>query len=147
MKISWGKGIVVSIVIFVLITAALVVVSFMQRIDLVANNYYEKEIKYQEQIETMKNTARLNNPVKVTQDVHSVVVAFNDSLDFSKIMGTVKFYRPSNEQKDFSIPLKVENNGKMSVSSDSIEKGFWKIQLNWSVDGNKYFNEVSIILQ
>ena len=147
MKISWGKGIVISIVIFMLITIVLVVISFMQRTDLVANNYYEKEIKYQEQIETMKKTALLNNPVSVSQGDNSIVVAFNDSLDYSNVMGTMKFYRPSDEKKDFSIPLKVENNGKMYVSSDSIEKGFWKIQINWSIDGNKYFKEVSIVLQ
>lgn len=147
MKISWGKGIVISLIFFMLITIVLVVISFMQRIDLVANNYYEKEIKYQEQIETMKKTALLNNPVSVSQGENSVVVMFNDSLDFTKIMGTMKFYRPSDEKKDFSIPLKIENNGKMYVSSESIEKGFWKIQINWSVDGNKYFKEVSIVLQ
>ena len=39
---TWGTGIAISIVLFVIITAVMVWIAFIQKVDLVANNYYEK---------------------------------------------------------------------------------------------------------
>ncbi len=147
MKISWGKGIVVSIIIFVLITAVMVWIAFMQKVDLVANNYYDKEIKYQDQIELMKNSSSLKEKISVKQDGNSIEILFPASLDFSNAMGQVKFYRPSDSGKDFSLPLKLDSNGKMFVSSEQISKGLWKVQLNWTLNNKNYFNQESVIVQ
>jgi hypothetical protein len=48
---SWGKGIILVFVVFVLGIGVLVYRSMTKNIDLVTTNYYEKELKYQEQID------------------------------------------------------------------------------------------------
>ena len=48
---DWGKGILLTIIAFVAFIMTLVVISVKQDdIHLVTENYYEKEIKYQDQI-------------------------------------------------------------------------------------------------
>lgn len=147
MKNSWGKGIVISIVIFLVITTVMVWIAFMQKVDLVANNYYEKELKYQERIDVMKNSSSLKGRILVSQNSKSVDIQFPDSLDYNVIMGNVKFYRPSDSDKDFSLPVKLDSKGIMSVTSDKISKGMWKIQINWTMKDKNYFSEESLMVQ
>jgi nitrogen fixation protein FixH len=147
MKNSWGKGIVISIIIFLVITAVMVWIAFMQKVDLVANNYYEKELKYQERIDVMKNSSSLKGRILVSQNSKSVDIQFPDSLDYNVIMGNIKFYRPSDSDKDFSLPVKLDEKGIMSVISDKISKGLWKIQINWTMKDKNYFNEESFMVQ
>ena len=140
MKISWGKGIAISLVVFVVVVGVMVVISFMHKTDLVANNYYEKELKYQDQIEMMKNYASLNEKITVKQTGNSLVIRFPKSIDFTNAMGVVKFYHPSEEVNDFTLPLKLDSDGVMALNWDKTSKGLWKVQLNWSLNDKKYFN-------
>ena len=56
---DWGKGILLTIIAFVGFIMTLVVISVRQDdIHLVAENYYEKEIKYQDQIEREKSAGQ-----------------------------------------------------------------------------------------
>lgn len=147
MKNSWGKGIVISLVAFVVVVAVMVLIAFIQKTDLVANNYYENELKYQDQIDMMKNTASLKEKVTVSQAGNSLAIRFPGSIDFSNVMGIVKFYHPSDAVNDFSLPLKLDSDGLMAINWEKISKGLWKVKLNWSLKDKKYFSEVSIIIQ
>ena len=64
-----------------------------------------------------------------------------------KIKGEITFYKPSNAKDDFKLPLQVDSENKMGIGTDKLEKGFWKIQIDWSADTNKYFNESSFTLK
>ena len=62
-KFNWGTGIFISIASFMIITIILTFVFMNQRVDLVANDYYEKTLTYQKQIDTYKRTAKLKEMV------------------------------------------------------------------------------------
>ena len=64
MKISWGTGIAATYIIFVLATLGMTYAMMTKNVDLVSTNYYEKEIKYQEQIDKINNTSGLNDKLK-----------------------------------------------------------------------------------
>ncbi len=61
---SWGKGIILVFVIFILGIGIMVYKSMTKNIDLVTSNYYEKELKYQEQIDKINNSNRLEEKLK-----------------------------------------------------------------------------------
>ena len=56
----WGKGILFSIIIFLAGTAFMVVIAVNSPADLVVKNYYEKGVKYQEQIDRINRTNALS---------------------------------------------------------------------------------------
>jgi hypothetical protein len=130
MKLNWGKGILITIVMFVIIIFIMVGISMTKNVDLVANNYYEKEIKYQEQIDLMKKTNSLKENAKIDFDGINVNISFPKSADISSIKGTVNFYRPSDSKKDFNIPINADADGIMKIENDKFPKGLWKVRLS-----------------
>jgi hypothetical protein len=50
-KLNWGTGIVITIIVFPLISFAMIFHFMNQKVDLVTDNYYEKTLVYQNQID------------------------------------------------------------------------------------------------
>ena len=51
MKFNWGTGIFLLYAGFAAVTIALVIFAMTKKVDLVTDNYYDKELKYEEQIQ------------------------------------------------------------------------------------------------
>ena len=64
-KWNWGWGIFLTIVIFMGIIVAIVASMMNREVDLVTDRYYDKEIKFQQQIDKEKRTAALNENIKI----------------------------------------------------------------------------------
>jgi hypothetical protein len=61
---DWGKGIVITLIVFISLMVGLVTICVKQDdIHLVTQNYYEEEIKYQDQIDKMINANSLGYKV------------------------------------------------------------------------------------
>jgi len=73
---SWGKGIILVFVVFVLGIGILVYRSMTKNIDLVTTNYYEKELKYQEQIDKINNTNSLKEKIKIEYNGSVILITY-----------------------------------------------------------------------
>ena len=60
MKLNWGNWIAVAYSVFVLFIIAMVYLAFGEKWDLVAENYYEQEIQYQDKINSIENVMMYN---------------------------------------------------------------------------------------
>jgi hypothetical protein len=145
-KFSWGTGIVIGIVIFVVISVSMTIIFMMQDVNLVSDNYYEKSLVYQEEIDKQSRTKTLNEQVKINFNGQAVNVLFPTEYSVKKISGEIFFYRPSNPKLDFVLPIQVIN-GNQIIPVTRLEKGFWRIKLNWVMDGNGYYNERAITIE
>lgn len=142
-KFNWGLGILLSIILFM--TASLIAVFFMMNrdVDLVANNYYEKEIKYQNQIDMEKRTSKLNEKIDVRVSNKTLFVSFPDTVN---ITGKLYFYRPSDYKKDFTIPISLDNKREQSVDVSNLLKGYWRLKVNWIMNNNEYYSEQPVYI-
>ena len=142
---NWGKGILIVCGSFVLGIGVMVYTSVTKNIDLVTKNYYDEELKYQQKIDKVYNTHNLNE--KVTFDVteNSLIISYPKST--INIIGEVTFYRPSDEKKDFKLPVELNEQSKQVIATDKLQKGFWKVQVNWNTNGTDYYSEEKIIIQ
>ena len=143
----WGKGILVSIIVFLAGTAFMIVIAVNSPSDLVVRNYYEKGVKYQEQIDRINRTNTLSEQADIKFIGRGLFIRIPKIFSPDKIKGEVLFYRPSDASEDLKVPLSVDSTGSMLVSTDRLEKGFWKVQLNWSCDDKDYFKETSFTKQ
>jgi nitrogen fixation protein FixH len=143
---SWGKGIILVFILFVGGIGVMVYKSMSKNVDLVASNYYEKELKYQEQINKINNTNALAVPLKVTVNAESIELEYPPAVSHD-ITGEVAFYRPSDSKNDFKIPVKTDNDNKQVISTTSLRKGMWKLKVNWKSGGKDYFNEEKVMIQ
>ena len=145
-KFNWGTGIFISIASFMIITIILTFVFMNQRVDLVANDYYEKTLTYQKQIDTYKRTAELKEMVSFNYAGDKINLSFPDSFLRQVDNGKLYFYRPSDSKKDFIIPIQLDKNGRQTFNTVKIDKGYWKVEIEWSMNKQNYLMEKSVLI-
>lgn len=138
---DWGKGIFITIVVFVIFMISLVVVCVKQDdIHLVTQNYYEEEIKYQDQIEKMINASEIGYTVLVYDSQLKKV-----DLKLPKgAKGTLHLFRPSDARLDQKIAFDITESNSSSVDVKDLKPGYWRIKLSWSEDGKEFYEEKKI---
>ncbi len=145
-KWNWGTGILLSIIIFMMILIGIVYVFMNQDVDLVTSNYYGKELKYQKQIDKINNTNEMGKQVGIALLNNHLQLTFPDSVFDKKAAGTIYFYRPSGSNKDFSVPMAVSDNNTQVINTSALEKGLWRIKVEWGMEGKDYYSEKSLII-
>jgi len=145
-KFNWGTGILITIIIFMVITISTVVFLMNQDVDLVASDYYNKGIQHQDQIDRVNRANSMDETVKINPGNGFVRLIFPESFAQINFKGTIQFYRPSDSKKDFSIPLSVDTSGQQMISTQSIAKGYWKVKVYWTQDSIEYYKESSFVI-
>jgi hypothetical protein len=140
---NWGKGILIVIILFVAFMMTLVVISVrMDDIHLVTENYYEKEIKYQDQIDRERSAATLDREVLVFDAVAKSMV-----LDLPiGAKGSLQLFRPSDARLDQELILDITDEGKTWVPLQALKSGYWRVQLTWTENGTDFYQEKKINL-
>lgn len=144
---NWGTGILITIIVFMIITLGTVFTFMNEKVDLVTDNYYEKELKYQQQIDKLNRTQEMEMDVDIQLSNAGIVLTFPDSISGSQISGDVFLYRPSDSGYDITLPVKVQANNQMIISTEKIIKGFWKVKVEWNANNDSFFSEKSLIIQ
>jgi len=145
-KWNWGTGILLSIIVFMAILIGIVYVFMNQDVDLVTKDYYSKELQYQDRINKINNTSELGKDVGILFSENVVRFSFPDSVFDKKASGTIYFYRPSGSKKDFAVPVSVLDNNTQLVNTAALEKGLWKVKVEWGMEGKDFYTEKSIII-
>lgn len=143
-KMNWGWGILITIVFFMALTMVRVFIFMNQDVNLVSDNYYDKEVKYQQQIDTEKRTLSSKQEVDVKYLKGGVDISFPSS---SKISGSLYFYRPSNFADDFTLPINLDNSDKQMVDVSTKEKGYWRLKINWTENNKEYYTEKVLMFE
>lgn len=143
MKMSWGIKIILSFAIFATGILIMVIISMSKNVDLVSDNYYEQEIKYQDQIDVLRNSADLDKNISLNYSDNLILLKAEHP---KKLQGEIHFYRTSNAAKDFVVPFDTDLNGEQKVSASNLEKGLWKVKLNLNDGKEKFFVEKSIFI-
>lgn len=146
MKFSWGIGIALSYVLFVVIIVSLVIFSSTKDVNLVTDEYYADELKYQDQIEKVKRTGSLSDELAISTDINYIQIQFPPIFANSQINGEILFYRPSDRKKDFLVNIELNEDNKLVVRKSGIDKGLWKIKINWSAGDQEYYNEKILMI-
>ena len=138
---NWGKRIAILYIGFVLLTLGFVFFAMNQRVDLVTDNYYEKELKYQDQIDKLQRTKSLNKKTDIRVLDKSVLIKFALPPDKNIQKDYILLYRPSDPSKDVKLPVSADSLGVQVIPAEKLQKGFWKVKLSWTSSGAEYYEE------
>lgn len=143
MKINfnWGHGIVVFLVIFFILAFSFIFFSLQQQNDLVVDDYYPKEIAYQEHIDKVQNMELLGEFILQEKEADMLILSFPDTLNKS-ISGEIFIYRPSDESMDQKHSIKLDSNKRQMISTAGIEGGRYLIKIDFEHDGTAYYQEM-----
>jgi len=144
---NWGYRIAILYIGFVVLILTLVVMSLNQDIQMVTENYYEKEQNYSIQVESSFNSGALVTPLQIDYQPNNQKVQLQFPKDFAAIEGAVQFYRPSNAKKDFAVDIAVDSSNLQWIEVDELIGGLWKVKVDWKANGKAFFDEKQVVLQ
>jgi len=148
MKINWGTSIVLAYSTFIVFILYFVVKTFTQPeydYDLVSEQYYQEELEFQNTINHTKKANKLEDEVTILKTEKGLQILIPNALN-NVIVGEIKFYRPSNDQLDFSKKFNTTKN-TYAFSDSVLVKGRWNISVKWHYKNNNddiYFYKKSI---
>ncbi len=147
MKINWGMGITISLGVFavmILFFVIRIVTQSKYNYDLVTEDYYEKELLIQKEIDGVKNANALNVNVQGIKTSEGYLLRFPSNLNPQQIKGELSLYRPSNKALDFEIHLSLTKN-EFLIPYHRLSPGRWNIGMFWEYEGITYYFEEKII--
>ena len=146
MKFNWGTGIFIFLVLFIL--GIIVFYFYVTNLDikLVEDNYYEKELAYQQKIDKINNTASLGSGIEIIQDTGILVIQFPSIDPGLKPEGSVWFYRPSDPEKDFTVALQLNDSLQQVFDISKMDKGRWVVKLDWFMGEKEYYFEEGVVI-
>ena len=147
MKINWGTAIVIAFICFISFIMYFVISMSTNKKyehDLVVEDYYQQELKYQNDINKEENSKSLVTNVDWQKTNDGIIINFPKELDINKIEGKVFLYRPSNKQLDFEIPISLSNHNLL-IPDKRLLDGRWNLKVDWEYNNVDYMYKTDIV--
>lgn len=144
MKLNWGYGIAIFYTIFVLALGYQLFRSFQYDRSLVVDDYYAKDLAYQEQFDRLSNTLTHNADLSISKQNGILSIRFPEG--HKSPQGGIQFYRPDNQNLDQHYPIAVDSAGQFHKNIEDLIPGKWKIKVSWQWDGVDYFVEKETVI-
>jgi len=140
---NWGKSIVLAFVLFALFIGSLVVVCLRQDIPLVSKDYYDQELRYQQQLDRMNNTNQLAEKPVFQVANHTLEIQFRQLPQIQH--GELTLFRPSDALLDRTFSISPADSVQR-FDLREVPGGMYKARMKWSMGGKDYFLETVIYL-
>jgi hypothetical protein len=140
MKINWGTGLVIGMVIFIgfiLILVYKMTTDHNLEHDLVTDGYYQKEMELQEDIYARQNSMAMEEQIIGQKNTKGYLLEFPESYDPKNIEGMVFLYRTSSKKLDFELPLELTDSNFL-IPDEFLLEGRWNITIDWEYEGKKF---------
>ncbi len=146
MKINWGTGIFIFLVIFFIAIFSFVYFAYIQEVDLVVEDYYPRELTYEQQIEKRQNLKQLGEEIRIIQNNNILTLNFPASQNIEKIEGEIFIYRPSDSKADLKYKIELDSLNSQTIKADKLLNGKYIVKVDWSYQNKKFYQELTIIL-
>lgn len=145
----WPVAIILTFVLFVSGTIGLIVMAASQRADLVSKNYYEQELKYQDQVDRLEHTRQLSAPAKIAYDAgrRRIGITLPPEHASQSITGRIQLYRPSEADLDRQLKLQTDTQGRQWVDASDLQPGLWKLRLVWAVGNREFSTDQPVVIK
>ena len=145
MKFNWGYKILIVYLVFVGGILLLVFKSSQQKFDLVQQDYYGAELKYQEVINATKRASELGIDLGLVVRGSFLHITLPPILQQSETKGEVHLYCIADEKGDLKKKFK-SNNGEFDLELLTTMKGNYTLKLTVQNRGVDYYFEKKILL-
>ncbi len=144
----WPVSIIAFFTLAVCGAVTFVIFCSRQQVDLVAADYYEQEIRYQDQIDRANRATSLQAPAKVDYNAVTRLITVSLPADHlqQSLKGWIQLYRPSAASLDQKLPLAVDAGGRQNIDGKILTDGLWHVRVSWNLNGaDYYFDQILVI--
>lgn len=145
MKFNWGVGITLAISFFLILILSLVLRANRETIDLVTEDYYAKEIQYQQEIEKLRNSANLENGIQVKQTDEFIFILFPTDFLADSVKGEIHLYRASDKSKDRTYTIKLDSIHQCQISKAEVITGKYDLSVDWKYFDTPYLHKEMVL--
>ena len=146
MKLNWGTAIVIAFIGFIGFIMFFVVrmsTDDKYNHELVADDYYQQELEYQNDIDKVENAKTLSEEISYAKTDEGLLLSFPKEIDQLKIEGKVFLIRPSNKQLDFEMPISLSNH-YLLIPDNRLLDGRWNMKIEWTESGKAYMFKTAL---
>lgn len=143
---NWGIKISIVFSLFVAGMLFMVFKSVRQNIDLVVNDYYEQELRYQDVIDATLRADALNSTTHCKISNDSAFIFFPEEMKSISIKGEAWLYCIADKNKDYKKDFVTEN-GRLVFPVQPYNKGLHEVKISWQADGKFYYHKEKIFIQ
>lgn len=145
MKFNWGTGILIVIILFLIAVISFVIFTSTQKVNLVVEDYYPKELNYDSQIEKNTNTEALEEKISIHTVDSLIILIFPPLVEEKIVEGSILLYRPSDFEADILYEIQLDSNRRQILPATSLLPGKYIIKIDWSCDSINYYQEKVIV--
>lgn len=115
-------------------------------VNLVADNYYQQELAYEEQITRMKNTEGLDEKPTFGFSANKKFVVLTFPENHIPEDGQITLFRPSDFTQDRKFKIKLDEEQQQGFVTESLMPGLWRAKVLWEKEGKSYYKEFIIVI-
>ena len=148
MNVNWGWGIAIFFITFSVVLIGFIILSTLNRFDLVSKDYYNEEIGYQKQIDRIARSQTLGQSLTWHYDKMNQIITINfpATTDPRKITGKIVFFRPSDAKQDRLISVQPDSHGWQKIDVHMLSSGFWRMKIFWQSESSEFYHEEQVII-
>jgi hypothetical protein len=145
MKFSWGTGIFIYLILFLTACGIFMWFAFSQKLNLVEEDYYEKGVKYSNQMKLEQRSGKFNSLIYFQENNSELFIYFPDNFNEDLKNGKILFFRPSDNLKDIEFDMDIKN-GRHKIPKEKLIKGRYLVRISWISD-QEYYVEKEYFVQ
>lgn len=137
-KNPWPYAIIICFAIFITAMTSWIVFAVRNDHQLVRKDYYEHELKFQNELDSFQRAA--DTDVRVSYDHAAQVVTI--ALPAGAAEASAHFYRPSDVALDKQLRIAPQT----PINVSAFAEGLWKLRLSWKVGEANYRHDETLVL-
>lgn len=143
----WPASIIGFFIVAILFIVTFITWAVHQREDLVSADYYEREVRFQSQLDSMNRSQAFATQSVVTfEPAQQTIIITLPAAQTWGATGNIHLYRPSDARLDREVPLALNAEGIQRLDSKKLPAGLWKVRVQWSAGGQKYFLDQPVVV-
>lgn len=103
---------------------------------MVTEDYYEKELTFQNEIDAEKRANALAEKPVINSQANGMVLTF--PVEIVPNEGSLFLMRNNNELDDIRMPLKLDGKNKMLIPANKLKDGEYELFLKWKNENKEY---------
>ncbi len=131
MKLNWGGKLFIIAVSFMIFVVTMVVIISRQDMPLVEQDYYERGLNYQQEID---NNANMDT--SLTMDIEGEQLKISGVQHVPSVK--VNYYRPSNPDLDQNFTVSIMAGKQVVYDLSELAKGKWILSVTWFKADKEY---------
>lgn len=146
MKLNWGFGIAVTLVLFTALMGFMAYKASQQNFDLVSDDYYAEEIAYQDVIDQKVNALKLQGKASLAMNGNRFLLKLPEDLAGKTKTVKVWMYCELKAADDFHFNKEETSDNSFQIPLQKFSTGKWIAKVNVNCDGVNYYFEPEVVL-